>query len=89
MIDALVSENPDHAAKITFVSIDWHIHEAGPLTVDLNIPRRSTLVVVAETGRNEIQALLDAALGAASSQGAQAAILSASKAFVRATDGRD
>ena len=75
VISALKQENPDYAARITFVNVDWDAHGKGDLVKSLKIPRRSTLVVlkgdrelgriVAQTGRDEIKALMDTALGAA------------------------
>jgi thioredoxin 1 len=76
VIADLLAANPDYEAKITFVTVDWDTYETDPLTVRLNIPRRSTLVVlkgdaelgriVAETGKAEIKTLMEIALGAAS-----------------------
>jgi thioredoxin 1 len=73
----LRAENPAYDEAITFVRVDWDTFETDPFTTGLNIPRRSTLVVlkgdkelgrsVAGTGEAEIKALLDTALGAASS----------------------
>lgn len=75
VISALKSDNPDYATKITFVSVDWDKHGRSDLVKRFNIPRRSTLVVlkgdqelgrlVAQTGKPQIKALLDTALGAA------------------------
>ena len=69
--------NPAYEQAISFVSVDWDRHAQGKLARSLNIPRRSTLVVlkgdqelgrlVASTRRGEIQALLDTALAAATS----------------------
>jgi thioredoxin 1 len=77
VIDALRAADPAYDKAVTFVHIDWDTYETDQLTKDLNIPRRSTLVVlkgdkelgriVAGTGKDEIKALLDTALGAASS----------------------
>jgi thiol:disulfide interchange protein len=77
VINALKAENPDYAAKVTFINVDWDKHGKGALVKELNIPRRSTLVVmkgeeelgriVAGTGKDEIKALMDVALGAAAS----------------------
>jgi thioredoxin 1 len=76
VINALMSENPDYAANITFIDVDWDAYGKSDLVKELKIPRRSTLVVlkgdqelgriVAQTGRNTIKALMDTALGAAS-----------------------
>ncbi|MEM9851569.1 MAG: thioredoxin family protein [Pseudomonadota bacterium] len=74
-ITALVNENPAYRDAITFVTVDWDQYRTDPLTQRLNIPRRSTLVVlkgdqelgriVAGTGRAVIQGLMDTALSAA------------------------
>lgn len=74
VIGALRSENPDYA-NISFIDVDWDEWGKGDLVRDLNIPRRSTLVVlkgdqelgriVAGTRRDEIQALMDLALQSA------------------------
>lgn len=74
-ITALMSENPAYTRSVTFVRVDWDNHGNGQLAQRLNIPRRSTLVVlkgnrelgrlVAGTRRGDIQALMDAALAAA------------------------
>lgn len=77
VIKALKKADPAYEKNITFINVDWDDHGRGSLVKELNIPRRSTLVVlkgnqelgriVAGTGRSEIKALMDAALGAASS----------------------
>jgi thioredoxin 1 len=74
VINALVSENPAYGA-ISFVSVDWDQWGDGDLVAQLGVPRRSTLVVlkgdkelgriVAGTSREDIQALMDVALAAA------------------------
>lgn len=74
-INALKSDNPAYEANITFVRVDWDDHGNGELANRLNIPRRSTLVVlkgdeelgriVAGTRTEEIKGLLDTALAAA------------------------
>ena len=76
VIDALRAENPAYDAGISFVRVDWDDFGDGTLSKSLNIPRRSVLVVlrgekelgrvVAQTGRDEIKALLDLALTPAS-----------------------
>lgn len=76
VIDALRAENPAYDAGISFVRVDWDDFGDGTLSHALNIPRRSVLVVlrgekelgrvVAQTGRDEIKALLDLALTPAS-----------------------
>lgn len=75
VIDALKAENPAYEQAVTFVNVDWDDHGNGALANRLNIPRRSTLVVlkgdqelgriVAGTSRSDIQALMDLALAAA------------------------
>ena len=75
VIDALTAENPAYMQTVTFIVVDWDTYANDPLTQSLNIPRRSTLVVlkgnqelgriVAGTARAEIKALMDTALGAA------------------------
>ncbi|MBK8440670.1 MAG: thioredoxin family protein [Rhodobacter sp.] len=75
VIEALLQENPAYARAISFINVDWDRWGNGDLVKALNIPRRSTLVVlkgkaelgrvVAQTGKAEIKALLDLALAAA------------------------
>lgn len=75
VINALKAENPGYADKITFINVDWDDYGKSDLVKRMNIPRRSTLVVlkgeqelgriVAQTGKAEIKALMDTALGAA------------------------
>ena len=75
VINALKADNPDYATKITFINVDWDEHGKSDLVKRMNIPRRSTLVVlkgdqelgriVAQTGKSQIKALMDTALGAA------------------------
>ena len=72
VIDALRAENPAYDAGIAFVRVDWDDFGNGALSQALKIPRRSVLVVlrgdkelgrvVAQTGREEIKALLDLGL---------------------------
>ena len=74
VINALVSETPAYKA-ISFINVDWDEWGGSDLVKTMNIPRRSTLVVlkgdmelgriVAGTGKAEIKALLDLALAAA------------------------
>ena len=74
-IRKLKKANPAYEANISFVRVDWDQHASSKLARDLNIPRRSTLVVlkgdkelgriVAGTQRAKIQALMDTALSAA------------------------
>lgn len=75
VIDALKAANPDYAAKITFINVDWDQWGKSAIVKDMKIPRRSTLValkgnaeigrIVAGTGQAEIKALMDKALQAA------------------------
>lgn len=75
VINALKAENPAYEQAITFINVDWDKWGNGMLARELNIPRRSTLVVlkgeqelgriVAGTAKDEIKALMDIALGAA------------------------
>lgn len=75
VIGSLKSGNPDYEANITFINVDWDDFGNSQLVNDLNIPRRSTLVVlkgdaelgriVAGTGQSQIQDLMDIALAAA------------------------
>jgi thioredoxin 1 len=75
VIGALKGENPAYEEAITFINVDWDLYADDPLTTGLNIPRRSTLVVlrgdqelgriVAGTSRDDIKALMDLALQAA------------------------
>lgn len=77
VIGAIKGANPAYEAAITFINIDWDQYGEDALTIRLNIPRRSTLVVlkgedelgriVAGTSTEDIQALMDVALGAATS----------------------
>lgn len=74
VIGALRGENAAYDDAITFVNVDWDQHGRGELARELNIPRRSTLVVmkgeaelgrlVARTSRRDIQGLMDTALAA-------------------------
>ena len=76
-IRKLRSQNPAYDANMTFISVDWDRHRASQLSKQLRIPRRSTLVVlsgdqeigrlVATTKRDQIQALMDAGVAAATS----------------------
>lgn len=75
IIDALKSENPAYELAISFIDVDWDTYRNDKLTQSLNIPRRSTLVVlrgnqelgriVAGTSRKDIKKLMDVALKAA------------------------
>ena len=75
VLDALRAENPAYEATITFINVDWDDYGDGDLSRAMQIPRRSTLVllkgrtelarIVAGTGTEEIRALLDQGLAAA------------------------
>ena len=75
VISSLKSQNPDYEANISFVSVNWDKYGNSELARSLNIPRRSTLVVlrgeeelgriVAGTRESAIQDLMDIALNAA------------------------
>ena len=75
VLDALRAANPAYAAAITFITVDWDVYGDGELSRALQIPRRSTLVLlkghtelarlVAATAEDEIRALLDRGLAAA------------------------
>ena len=68
VIEELRAANPAYDAAIGFVRVDWDQHGDGELSRRLNIPRRSTLVllrgdaelgrIVAGTRESEIRALL-------------------------------
>lgn len=72
-IAALRDETPAYDAAMTFVRVDWDTYGRGELAQSLQIPRRSTLVVlrgeaelgriVAGTRRADIAALMDQGLG--------------------------
>jgi thiol-disulfide isomerase/thioredoxin len=74
VLNRLKQANPDYEAKITFINVDWDEYGRSDLVNQLNIPRRSTLVVlkgnkelgriVAGTAEAEIKALMDVALAA-------------------------
>ena len=74
-IRKLMAANPAYEANISFIKVDWDLHSGSALASRLNIPRRSTLVVlkgdqelgriVASTSTDKIKALMDTALAAA------------------------
>ncbi len=67
---ALQQGNPDYAA-ITVMKVNWDDFSGAPIVSELNIPRRSTLVmfnggeevgrVIAQTSTEAIEALFQAA----------------------------
>jgi len=75
VINALLDDEPAYDEAITFINVDWDTYGNGALAQSLNIPRRSTLVVlkgnqelgriVAGTRKSDIKALMDTALAAA------------------------
>lgn len=75
VMDALRAENPAYDKAIRFITVDWDEYGTGELAQKLQIPRRSTLVLlkgeqelgrtVAGTSKTEIKSLLDAGLAAA------------------------
>ena len=75
VIEALKAADPAYDSAITFLNVDWDQWGEGELAKQLNIPRRSTLVVlkggeelgriVAGTAKADIKALMDLALQAA------------------------
>jgi thioredoxin 1 len=75
VINALRKDNPAYDQTLSFINVDWDQWGEGDLVRQLNIPRRSTLVVlkgdqelgriVAGTAKDEIKALMDLALQAA------------------------
>lgn len=77
VITALRKDDPTYDQSISFINVDWDQWADGDLVRQLNIPRRSTLVVlkgdkelgriVAGTAKDEIKALMDLALQAATS----------------------
>ncbi len=76
VIGQLRAANPAYDDAITFINIDWDKYGRSALAQELDIPRRSTLVVikghqelgriVAGTSQSDIQALMDTALNATS-----------------------
>lgn len=75
VIEALKAADPAYDSAISFLNVDWDQWGDSALVQQLNIPRRSTLVVlkgqselgriVAGTAKAEIKALMDLALQAA------------------------
>ncbi len=74
-IAQLMKDNPAYEANVSFIKVDWDKYSGSDLAKRLNIPRRSTLVVlrgdqelgriVAGTSTAKIKALMDTALAAA------------------------
>lgn len=77
VISELRGENPAYDDGIMFVRVDWDDYGRAEVSTSRNIPRRSTLLVlkgdeelgriVAGTAVDDIRALMDAALAAATS----------------------
>lgn len=77
VIADLRANNPAYDANIVFITVDWDKYADSEISRTLYIPRRSTLValkgqtelgrIVAGTSHEDIQALMDLALGAATS----------------------
>ncbi|WP_370268145.1 thioredoxin family protein [Nioella sp.] len=71
-IEALRAENPAYDQAMTFIRVDWDTYGRGDLAQRLQIPRRSTLVVlrgeqelgriVAGTRRADIETLMNLGL---------------------------
>ncbi|MCR9087005.1 MAG: thioredoxin family protein [Rhodobacteraceae bacterium] len=71
-IEALKAENPAYADRITFIDVDWDEWKGSDIVARLNVPRRSTLIVlrgdqelgrvVANPRREDIKALMDLGL---------------------------
>ena len=77
VLDTLKSANPAYDKSLTFLNVDWDTYKGGDLTQKLNVPERSTIVVLkgdkeigrlySETAMDPIKALIDTALQAATS----------------------
>lgn len=77
VIAELQASNPAYQENISFIDVDWDDYGDGELSRALNIPRRSTLVVlqgnrelgriVAGTSKRDIKKLMDLALKTAMS----------------------
>lgn len=75
VIQSLKDQNAAYEKNVVFVNVDWDDYGNAALTKNLNIPRRSTLVVlkgdqelgriVADTSKKAIKSLMDTALTAA------------------------
>ena len=75
VIEKLRDGNPAYDKAITFITVDWDIYADGDLAKALQIPARSTIValkgktelgrILDGTGVEEIKALMNTALGAA------------------------
>lgn len=75
ILSRLRAENPAYDANILFVNVDWDTYKDTALRRDLNVPRRSTLVLltaqgevarlVASTREEDLRRILDLGLSAA------------------------
>ncbi|MEL6170288.1 MAG: thioredoxin family protein [Pseudomonadota bacterium] len=75
VIAELMAENPAYAENVAFIRVDWDQYRSAEITKNLAVPRRSTLIVlrgneelgriVAGTRKDDIKALMDTALAAA------------------------
>jgi hypothetical protein len=71
-VEALRAQNPAYDSAMSFIRVDWDTYGRGELAHSLEIPRRTTLVVlrgdaelgriVAGTSRSAIQSLMDLGL---------------------------
>jgi thiol:disulfide interchange protein len=72
VINALLEDNPDYAQSVAFLSVDWDLYRSNTLFDELNVPSRSTLLVlkgdeefgriVADTSKGTIKNLMDTAV---------------------------
>ena len=72
VLDAILNDDPSIAERVLFVTLDWDEYGDDAFTKELNIPRRSTFVLlkgneeigrlVAETKRSKIENLIRMAL---------------------------
>ena len=70
--DELRASNPEYDKNLVYIRVEWDVYNSHPVTVDRNVPRRSTLLVLRgdkELGRiisgtsvSEIKALMDKGL---------------------------
>jgi len=70
-VSALLDGSPEYQA-VTIFNVDWDTFENAPITSELNVPRRSTLVmfkggeevgrVIAQTSESAIAELFDAVI---------------------------
>jgi thioredoxin 1 len=70
-VSALVDKHPDYA-NVTIMKVDWDRYARSPITRELNVPRRSTLIafnggkeqgrVIASASESSLDALFKAVL---------------------------